>query len=54
MPLPPAQRPDIDSILKQSLPKPGLAETLLYWCLSRPLSEIPAPRADVERPATSS
>ena len=53
MPLPPAQRPGIDSILERSLPKPGLAETLLYWRLCRPLAEAPAPRAGVEPHAAS-
>lgn len=43
------QRPDADSVLEQSLLKPGLAETLLYWRLCRPLSETPSPQSSMRQ-----
>ncbi len=44
----------IDRVLAQSLPKPGLAETLRYWRLSQPLTATPAPQADSELRTVSS
>lgn len=38
----------LDRVLAQSLPKPGLAETLRYWRLSQPLTATPAPQAESE------